>query len=346
MRGRFAETPPLRLRRLCLTGVSADRGARGRLALQSWRSSLRAGDLEGFAWRLLLDTYSPATLAAQEANIKSWCAMLSLHSAEGLRGIVERTHTEDEEAATHPLAMARAMMETTHAPESVLLMNGVEDLLCAPGAGEALRAQRVISGRTENSRAPATRCRLSSRSHGGARSSTFLMATQRERVCERGDAFNKFSSSPDSRKAVALAAQRGATALPALAQRGATELPPYAVQSHRSDRHHHGFGNGSAHGHRRIAYRRHIADRRWPNVVAVMASSVRASRRGSAVVLHARAPCCHCGCGCDCGCADRGRLAQAGRSERLRAAAAVAMARRGQTGQCLLEGCDLQRASH
>ena len=79
---------------------------------------------------------------------------------------------------------------------------------------------------------------------------------------------------------------------------------------------------------------------------AAMANSVRASRRGSAVVLHARAPCCHCGCGCDCGCADRGRVAQAGRSERLRAAAAVAMARRGQTGQCLLEGCGLQRASH
>ena len=134
-----AETPPLRLRRLCLTGVSADRGARGRLALQSWRSSLRAGDLESFAWRLLLDTYSPATLAAQEANIKSWVRnVVSANSAEGLRGIVERTHTEDEEAATHPLAMARAMLETTHAPESVLLMNGVEDLLCAPGAGEAL----------------------------------------------------------------------------------------------------------------------------------------------------------------------------------------------------------------
>ena len=57
-----------RLRRLCLTGVSADRGARGRLALQSWRQSLRAGDLAGFVWRLMLDTYSPATLAAQEGR--------------------------------------------------------------------------------------------------------------------------------------------------------------------------------------------------------------------------------------------------------------------------------------
>ena len=59
-----------RLRRLCLTGVSADRGARGRLALQSWRQSLRAGDLAGFVWRLMLDTYSPATLAAQEGRIQ------------------------------------------------------------------------------------------------------------------------------------------------------------------------------------------------------------------------------------------------------------------------------------
>ena len=70
-----------RLRRLCLTGVSADRGARGRLALQSWRQSLRAGDLAGFVWRLMLDTYSPATLAAQEGRIQGMVLTTPLHSA-------------------------------------------------------------------------------------------------------------------------------------------------------------------------------------------------------------------------------------------------------------------------
>jgi hypothetical protein len=54
-----------RIRRLCLTGAAGDRGAAGRLALASWRASLAAADLRGFAWRLILDTHSPAYLAKQ-----------------------------------------------------------------------------------------------------------------------------------------------------------------------------------------------------------------------------------------------------------------------------------------
>lgn len=127
-----------RLRRLCLTGVSADRGARGRLALQSWRQSLQAGDLGGFAWRLMLDTYSPSTLAAQESRIAGMVSnVVAANSVHGLRAIVDRSHTEDPSEATHPLAMARAI-STAGGVEDVLLINGEEDLLCAPLAGQAL----------------------------------------------------------------------------------------------------------------------------------------------------------------------------------------------------------------
>ena len=123
---------------MCLTGVSADRGARGRLALQSWRQSLRAGDLSGFAWRLLLDTYSPATLAAQEARVEGMVRnVVAANSVAGLRSIVERTHTEDPTDPTHPVHMAAAIRHGGSA-ERVLLINGEEDLLCAEGAGETL----------------------------------------------------------------------------------------------------------------------------------------------------------------------------------------------------------------
>jgi pimeloyl-ACP methyl ester carboxylesterase len=54
-----------KIRRLCLTGVAGDRGPAGRLALASWRASLAAADLHGFAWNLILDTHSSAYLAKQ-----------------------------------------------------------------------------------------------------------------------------------------------------------------------------------------------------------------------------------------------------------------------------------------
>eukprot|EP01050_Picozoa_sp_SAG11_P013613 SAG11_NODE_1603_length_4599_cov_12.027111_2_plen_132_part_00 len=53
------------IRRLCLTGVAGNRGPAARLALASWRASLAAAHLRGFAWRLILDTHSPAYLAKQ-----------------------------------------------------------------------------------------------------------------------------------------------------------------------------------------------------------------------------------------------------------------------------------------
>lgn len=127
-----------RLRRMCLTGVSADRGPLGRLALESWRQSLSADDLAGFAWRLILDTYSDGTLGAQEAKVDGIVRnVVRANSVAGLRAIVENTHTEDPQEATHPLSMAQTIAARNRVG-SVLLINGGEDRLSAPGGGAAL----------------------------------------------------------------------------------------------------------------------------------------------------------------------------------------------------------------
>lgn len=139
---RAAAGGSLPVRRMCVTGVSADRGPRGRLALQSWRAALRAGDddaaLRAFVWRLLLDTYSPATLAKSEASVPGWVdAVLAANSLDGVRAIVEQTHQEDPTDPCHPLAMAQAIRESK-AVAAGLLINGAEDLLCPGNAGQAL----------------------------------------------------------------------------------------------------------------------------------------------------------------------------------------------------------------
>ena len=142
----IATAPPSEsplVRRLCVTGVTADRGERGRLALRSWRAALRTGDhteaLEAFVWRLILDTYAAQTLEkAKEAQVSAWVkAVTAANDVRGLRAIVEQTHVEDPSDPTHPLAMALAIKESG-AVEAGLLINGQDDLLCGEGAGQAL----------------------------------------------------------------------------------------------------------------------------------------------------------------------------------------------------------------
>lgn len=127
------------LRRLAVTGVSADRGHRGRLALQSWRASLAAGDLPGFVWRLILDTHSSAYLQAHEAEVDGWVrAVVRANSLAGLRAIVEQTHTEDLNDREHPLRMAETARDVGNVHplflEAGLLVAGAEDLLSPAGS--------------------------------------------------------------------------------------------------------------------------------------------------------------------------------------------------------------------
>lgn len=134
----LTDISPARIRRLVVTGVAADRGASGRLALRSWHASLSAGDLRGFVWRLILDTHSPRYLAAQEANVPKWVdAVVAANSLAGLRGIVEMTHTEVPTDPTHPLAMARGLAQKGSVDRGLLLV-GEEDTLSPSSAAREL----------------------------------------------------------------------------------------------------------------------------------------------------------------------------------------------------------------
>jgi pimeloyl-ACP methyl ester carboxylesterase len=133
-----ATTEAGRIRRLCLTGVSADRGDRGRRALSRWGEMLWADDLEGFARQLIEDTYSPKFLEVQEDRVEGWVsAIVNANSVEGLRAIVEQTHTDDPTDPTHPSAMARAI-RCAGQVEAGLLLFGEEDALAAEGSVGAL----------------------------------------------------------------------------------------------------------------------------------------------------------------------------------------------------------------
>ena len=160
------EMPPIR--RLCLTGVAAERGARGRLTLESWRASLAAGDLEGFAWRMMLDTHSAGYLEACKRLAippRCWCDSFTSHpcpcprpqarerhigamvravtdanSLAGLRAIVDITHTEDPSDPTHPLAMAHSIRAAARL-ESGLLVVGEDDILSPAAAAKTLAAE-------------------------------------------------------------------------------------------------------------------------------------------------------------------------------------------------------------
>ena len=133
----FADLSPMRIRRLVVTGVAAERGAVGRLALQSWRASLAADDLRGFVWRLILDTHSAKYLTAQESKVPKWIdAVVAANSLAGLRGIVEQTHTEDSTDPTHPLAMARAIAQRQSVESGLLLVGDAYALSPAAAAQE------------------------------------------------------------------------------------------------------------------------------------------------------------------------------------------------------------------
>ncbi len=132
-----AERPP-RIRRLCLTGVSADRGHLGRLALRSWRASLAAGDLEGFVWRLILDTHSRNYLETHERQVEAWVRnVVAANSIAGMRAVVEQTHTDDPADPHHPLAMV-SRVRAAGGVAAGLVICGAEDTMSLPEAGRAL----------------------------------------------------------------------------------------------------------------------------------------------------------------------------------------------------------------
>ena len=133
--------------------------------VQSWKASLSAEDLAGFAWRLVLDTHSSAYLAEHEAQVPGWVrAIVEANSSAGLRALVEQTHTEEPGDRYHPSVMA-ARSRAAGAVEAGLVIAGTDDIMARQPP--AARSPRRAAGSSSRWRAPRTPCPSSRPSRGG-----------------------------------------------------------------------------------------------------------------------------------------------------------------------------------
>ena len=124
----IAATRPDLVRRLIVTGVSAGRGALGRVIVRAWRATLATGDLEALAWLSLADTLGPTYLDRNEHLLAAMVkATVTRNHFAGIRALFEQTLGDDPSWPFHPTALAPRIA----CP--VLLMVGAHDRL-APAA--------------------------------------------------------------------------------------------------------------------------------------------------------------------------------------------------------------------
>lgn len=122
-----ADRPEL-VRRLVVTGVSAGRGALGRIVVRGWRAALATGDLEALAWISLADTLGPDYLDRNEHLLPAIVrAIMTRNNYAGIRALFEQTLGDDPGSSYHPTRLAPRIA----CP--VLLLAGALDRL-APAA--------------------------------------------------------------------------------------------------------------------------------------------------------------------------------------------------------------------
>ncbi|MCB9751812.1 MAG: alpha/beta fold hydrolase [Myxococcales bacterium] len=103
----IAAREPARIRRLVISGVSAGRGAVGRVIVRAWRAALATGTLETLAWLSLADTLGPAYLAKYEHMLEAMVrATVQRNSYEGIRALFEQTLDGGHGSPWSPLALA------------------------------------------------------------------------------------------------------------------------------------------------------------------------------------------------------------------------------------------------
>lgn len=131
----IAAERPERVRRLVLSGVSAGRGALGRVIVRAWRESLATGSLEALAWLSLADTLGPAYLAANEALLAGIVkATVQRNNFEGVRALFSQTLEDAETSPWHPMRLAPRVRAPT------LLLAGELDRLAPASELAALAA--------------------------------------------------------------------------------------------------------------------------------------------------------------------------------------------------------------
>ncbi|HEY0137882.1 MAG TPA: alpha/beta hydrolase [Nannocystis sp.] len=120
----IAATRPELVRRLIVTGVSAGRGALGRVIVRAWQASLATGNLEALAWLSLADTLGPAYLDRNEHMLAGMVqATMSRNRYEGIRALFEQTLADDPAWEFHPTRLAPRIACPT------LLLAGAHDRL-------------------------------------------------------------------------------------------------------------------------------------------------------------------------------------------------------------------------
>ena len=131
----IAATRPDLVRRLVITGVSAGRGALGRVIVRAWQAALATGTLEALAWLSLADTLGPAYLDRNEHMLAGMVqATMSRNRYEGIRALFEQTLADDPAWPFHPTRLAPRIACPT------LLLAGAHDRL-APSAELAALAE-------------------------------------------------------------------------------------------------------------------------------------------------------------------------------------------------------------
>ena len=103
----IAATRPELVRRLIVTGVSAGRGALGRVIVRAWRAALTTGNLEALAWLSLADTLGPAYLDRNEHMLTAMVqAVMTRNHYAGIHALFEQTLHDDPSWPFHPTALA------------------------------------------------------------------------------------------------------------------------------------------------------------------------------------------------------------------------------------------------
>jgi len=129
-----AHRPEL-VRRLVITGVSAGRGALGRVIVRAWRAALATGNLEALAWLSLADTLGPTYLDRNEPMLAAMVqAVITRNRYEGIRALFEQTLGDDPAWPFQPTALA------PHIRCPTLLITGELDRLAPAAELDALAA--------------------------------------------------------------------------------------------------------------------------------------------------------------------------------------------------------------
>mmetsp|Transcript_12204 Transcript_12204/g.18899 ORF Transcript_12204/g.18899 Transcript_12204/m.18899 type:complete len:356 (+) Transcript_12204:248-1315(+) len=130
MRSSFSQNT--KIRRLHLTGVAAGRSLQGQIAVASWQDLLHHQNVRGFAWSVLMSTYSPAFLVENQSKIRSWVQFIvDSNTSEGLYALSIQTQISNEQDPWHMLQLAKSISigDGMQRPEGIRLVVGEYDTM-------------------------------------------------------------------------------------------------------------------------------------------------------------------------------------------------------------------------